>query len=180
MNAYRIALILCRAVAVALWWSAGLRFVSAFVMVVAGLFGVFGQGLPLAPLSVQTLVSVVPVIVVAAFLQIFASSLAASMTGGATFSGDSIAAKRTLDASEKALGNAGAGLFLLCFGLTIAIPSTINVVYIVLTGQLGTGTTIKTVAIYSLMTNELPAILQCLVGFVLAFRLGLRRLAKTQ
>ena len=179
MNAYRIALILCRAVAVALWWSADIRFVSAFVMVVAGLFGAFRPSFSLAPLSIQTLISIVPIIIVAGFLQIFASSLAASMTGGAAFSGDSVASRRTLDAPEKALGNAGAGLFLLFFGLITAIPATIGGVYTVLTGGFGTGTPAVFMT-YNLINQALPAILQCLVGFILAFALGLKRLVKTQ
>ena len=177
MNAYRIALILCRAVVVALWWSAGVHFVSAAVMIIAALFGVFGRGIPVTPLSLQSLIDVVPTVIAAGFLQIFAASLAASMTGGGAFEGDSIASRRTLEAPERALGNAGGGLFLLFFGAANAIPAMFSGVYMALFGGLGRGTT-AAFTTYSLVNSALPALLQCIVGFVLAFSLGLRRVVK--
>ena len=179
MNPYRIALILCRAVAVALWWSAGVQFVSAAVMIIAGLSGVFGRGIPVLPLSLQSLIGVVPTVIAAGFLQIFAASLAASMTGGGTFEGDSIASRRSLEAPERALGNAGAGLFLLFYGAANAIPAMFSAVYMALFGGLGTGTT-AAFTIYSLVNNALPALLQCIVGFILAFLMGLKRVVKAQ
>ncbi len=179
MNVHRVALILCRAVVVALWWSAGLRLVSVLIAVVAALSGVFGRGIPVAPLSLQIPLSVAPMVVVAGFLQIFAVSLATSMTGGPAFEGDPIASRQTLGATEKALGNAGAGLYLLFFGAASAIPATFSGVYLLLFKGIGTGAG-ASYAIYSLVNSALPAIFQCVVGFALAFALGLRRVIKPQ
>lgn len=176
MNAYRIALVLCRAVTIALWWSAGLRFVSAAILIIVEIFRLFGQVVSGMPPSLQTLTGVVPMVIAAGFLQIFAASLAASMIGGAAFEGDSIASSRVLNATEKSLGNAGAGLFLLFFGAASAIPTILSGAYMILFGGIGAGTTI---VFYSLISNALPAVLQCLVGFALAFSLGLRRLVKS-
>lgn len=180
MNAYRVALILCRAVVVALWWSAGLRFLSAAIMVVVAQLNIAGlRSVPVTAMSGQSLINVLLLAIVAGFLQIFASSLAASMTGSATFEGDSISSRRTLDATERALGNAGGGLFLLFFGAASAIPGVVYGIFALLFGGIGSGIGVA-LLIFSVGRDLIPAVLQCLVGFVLAFLLGLRRVAKPQ
>ena len=182
MNAYRIALITCHAVVVALWWSAGLRLLS---LAITAVFAVFGSGalagFSLAGLSFQPVINVVLLAIAAGFLQIFAASLAASMTGGGAFEGDSIASSRTLDATERALGRAGGGLFLLFFGATIVIPGIISGAYALLFGGAGFGTgRTASVALFFLVRDLVPALLQCLAGFMLAFALGLRRVVDPQ
>lgn len=183
MNAYRVALILCRAVAVALFWMAGIRLVSLAILAIIALLNIGGlRSVPVLPfslLSLPELVSIVPLFIGAGFLQIFAASLAASMTGGGAFEGDSISSCRTLDTSEKSLANAGAGLFLLFMGATNAMPPLLSAVYAILFGGFGSGAT-AAFSTYNLLLNLIPAVLQCLVGFVLAFSLGLRRVMKAQ
>lgn len=182
MNAYRVALILCRAVAIALWWSTGLRFVSAAIIAMIARFGLFGSwpGVPVTLLYFQSLSGIVPLAIAAIFLQVFAVSLATSMTGSSAFEGDAIALRRSLDGLERALASAGAGLFLLFFGAANAIYPILASAYTILVGGFSSrGGMGASFAIYSSMSSLAPAILQCLVGFVLAFRLGLRRLIKS-
>ena len=169
MNAYRIALILCRAVAVALWWSAGLRVLSVlvgavtYVLSASTIFGASGGNVFLA----------LPLVVAAIFLQTFAASLAASMTGNATLEGEAIASRSVLEPPERALASAGAGLFLLFFGAATVVPFVLSQVQGLLSPR-GSG------GLFGFLSFLLPSILQCFVGFILAFQLGLRRLVKTQ
>ena len=180
MNAYRVALILCRAVVVALWWSVGLQLLSlAVTAIVAQLNFVGLAGVAFVAWSVQPMTNIVSLAVVAGFLQIFAASLATSMTGGAAFEGDSIASNRSLDATERALGNAGGGLFLLFFGAVSAIPIVISGVYALFSGGFGSGSTVPLIVL-SLLRDLVLALLKCVVGFVLAFSLSLRRLVKAR
>ena len=180
INAYRVALILCRAVAMALWWQAGIGVLAtAALFVVAQLNIATFKGVPALATSGQSLLNAVMLAIGAGFLQIFAASLANSMTGGGAFEGDSIAPKRALDAPEKALGNAGAGLFLLFSGAVRAGPLLFALVYTLLfdRNRAGAGASL---IFYMMLSNVLPAALECLVGFVLAFGAGLRRLVKAQ
>lgn len=169
MNAYRIALILCRAVAIALWWSAGIRVLSVLVGAVINLLSsstiFFAPGM--------TLISAVPFAVGAIFLQIFSASLAASMAGRATLEGETIASRNVLEPPERALAVAGAGLFLLFFGATTVLPSVLSVSSLLLRPNNGN-------TLFGYISFLIPAVLQCLVGFVLAFLLGLRRVVKSQ
>ena len=74
INAYRVALILCRAVAIALWWSAGLRFLALAITAVYAQFGSSGlAGIPFVALSAQPMINLVPLAIAAGFLQIFAA-----------------------------------------------------------------------------------------------------------
>ena len=102
------------------------------------------------------------------------------MTGGGAFEGDAIALNRGLNATERALGRAGGGLFLLFFGAASAIPTVVLIVYALLFDRpsLRIGTT-GGMMMFSVLRELVPALLQCVVGFVLAFALGLRRLVKT-
>lgn len=171
MNSYRVALILCRAVALALWWSAGLRILAPLISVVASRLNSSG----LFAFSTITMASAVPMVVAAIFLQIFAVSLAASMTGNSAFEGEAITKRGALEPSERALAGAGAGLFLLFFGVTIVVPSILSVVSLLLSPGSATSTTLLS----GFVNSILHATLQCLVGFVLAFMLGLRRMMKS-
>ena len=180
MNAYRVALILCRAVAGALWWSAGIRLLSLAITALVSFLNLGGlRNVPVLQLSVPSVLSQIPLVIAAGFLQIFAASLATSMTGGASFEGESIASSRALDAPEKSLGNAGAGLFLLFFGATNALPALLSIGYGLFFGGFGNGVSTM-LTVYNLMVNMVPAFIQCIVGFMLAFMLGLRRMLKPQ
>lgn len=180
MNAYRIALILCRAVVVTLWWSAGLRFLAvAITFIVAQTNIAVLRSIPVTAMALQPLIGIALSAIVAGFLQMFAFSLAASMVGSATLEGESIASRRTLDATERALGSAGGGIFLLSVGMASAIPGIVWGVYALFFGGLGGGTG-ATIMIFTVMRDLVPAVLQCLIGFTLAFSLGLRRMLKAQ
>lgn len=175
MNPYRVALILCRAVVVALWWSAGLRFLAVAITFLVAQFNIAAlKSIPVTAMAFQPLIGIALTAIVAGFLQMFTFSLAASMTGNATFEGESIASRRTLDATERALGNAGGGLFLLFFGAAGAMPGIVLSVYAIFFEGLGGGTG-AAVRMFYLVRDLIPAVLQCLIGFVLAFSLGLRR-----
>ncbi len=179
MNAYRIALILCRAVAIALWWLAGFRFMSVATILIIAQFNIGGLGgAAVSQLPLQLFISAVSLAIAAGFLQIFAASLAASMTGSASFEGETIASRHTLDAPERALGSAGAGLFLLFYGAAGAVPALLTGGTMILSGGSSFGTMVSMV-IYNIVSSLILAALQCLVGFVLAFRLGLRRMMKS-
>ena len=180
MNPYRVALILCRAVTIALWWSAFFQLLSgAIIMVVAQLnIGAF-KGIPVSSFALSSVTTLLPLIAAAIFLQIFGASLAASMTGSAAFEGDAISSRRGLDATELALARAGAGLFLLFFGAAGITPTLLSGGYAIFFGGMGSGVA-RGVTLFSMTTNLIPMALQCLVGFVLAFMLGLRRMMKSQ
>ena len=169
MNAYRVALILCHTVIISLWWSAGIRLFSVLLGAVVNLLSAsahfFAPGV--------TLFSAVPFAVGAIFLQIFSASLAASMIGSATLEGETIASRNGLEPPERALAVAGAGLFLLFFGAATVLPSILSVASLLLRPNNGN-------TLVGYIGFLIPTILQCLVGFVLAFQLGLRRLIKTQ
>lgn len=178
MNAYRVALILCRAVIVALWWSVALRFLAVAITIIVAQFNIAAlKSVPITTMALQPLIGIALSALVAGFLQMFASSLAASMTGNAALEGDSIASRRTLDASERALGNAGGGLFLLATGAASAIPGMVWGIYALFFGSSISGIG-AAVMVFRVLDDLIPSILQCLVGFILAFLLGLRRVIK--
>ena len=146
MNAYRIALILCRAVAVALWWSAGFSVINGLRLF---------EGFWLS--------------VAATFLTLFGSALAVAIIGGSSLEGEALSPKRALEKEELHLARAGAGLILLAFG----VAQSLSISAALILGYFG----------LSPMQNFagfVVPVLQCLVGFMLAFRLGLRRFVKTQ
>ena len=179
MNAYRVALILCRAVAVALWWMAGIRLLSLVIMAILVALNIGGlKVIPILPFSAPSAISLVPLAIGAGFLQMFAASLATSMTGGSAFAGDSIASSRVLDATEKPLGNAGAGIILLFLGAVNAMPALLSGVYALFSGGFGSGTG-AAFMIFNLIGGLIPACIECVVGFILAFLLGLRRVVKS-
>lgn len=179
MNSYRVALILCRAVVVALWWSAGLRFLAVAITFIVAQFNIAAlKNIPVTTMALQPLIAIALTAIVAGFLQMFAFSLAASMTGNAALEGESIASHRNLDATERTLGNAGGGLFLLSIGAASAIPVISYGVFALFFGGLSGGTG-AAIMIFTTMRDLIPAVLQCLIGFVLAFSLGLRRLVKS-
>lgn len=179
MNAYRVCLILCRAVAVALWWNVGLRLLSATITLIVAQLSFqmnIGHATMGASFYLELLTLAVPQIIAAVFLQVFAVSLASSVAGISAFGGETMASPRKLDALELNLARAGAGLYLLFFGVASAIPSILGLGYRIFTGGIGSGTGNSTTVIYSLLASLIPLIIQCFVGFVLAFKLGLRRL----
>ena len=145
MNSYRVALILCRAVAVALFWSAGFSLMHGL-----RLFEGFW------------------LLVVATFLTLFGPALSISVTGGNLLEGESFSSKRALEKEELHLARAGAGLILLAFGVAQSLSLSAGFIL----GFVGFS------PVHTLTGFVAPA-LQCLVGFVLAFRLGLRRLIKS-
>ena len=111
MNSYRVALILCRAVAVALWWLVGIRVLPVLIEVM----GDFSHLMRAFGVPGVTLFSVAFYAVAAIFLQMFSASLAASMVGKTTLESETIASRNVLEPPERALASAGAGLFLLFF-----------------------------------------------------------------
>ena len=180
MNPYRVALILCRAISIDFWWSAAINLVSGIVLTLVVRSGVLGAGFPGAMSNAfYQMAGVVPSVVGAIFLQQFAPSISASVTGSGALEGDAIASRHALEPREMALAHSGAGLMLLFFGLTGALFSTAWGGYTLWSNAYGSGIG-RTVAIYSMGSALLPASLHCFVGFVLAFRLGLRRLVKSQ
>lgn len=179
MNPYRIALILCRAVTISLWWSAGIGIASGLLVGVGISSGAFGlTGFPLLNSIFSPLSGALGLAVAATFLQLFAPTLGAAMTGGAMLEGQTISSQRNLERDETALARAGAGLILLFYGLASALPSLATTGYALLTDE-SVGVN-RGFWIYGLAGNLVPAVLRCAVGFLLAFHLGLRRLVKPQ
>ena len=178
MNAYRIALILCRAVTIGLWWSAGLSVVTMLTLGIAIPLGLMPGfvGTPLQLILNQAMV-LVPQIVVAGFLSAFAPALCAGMSGGATLEGETISSRQKLEHPEILLAGAGAGLFLLAFGAVSLIPGVLRLGYLLLFERPSVGLAGPSLVFYAVSGLLLPA-LQCVAGFYLTFRLGLRRLVK--
>ncbi len=181
MNSYRVALILCRAVMISLWWSAGINFLSGLVLGLAnasGLFARFGlSGFSLVNSVYLSLGGAVSLAVAATFLQLFAPTLSAAMTGGATLEGEAISSRRALSRDQRTLVLAGAGLILLIYGVANALPFTLNTAYTLLFGSTAFASG-RAFMVYNLVSVLTPTILRCAVGFLLAFHLGLRRLIK--
>ena len=165
-----------------LWWMAGFRLLSGLLIFPALYFGVGGPtGFPSgAQFLLNALTFVVPAAIGAVFLKVFAPSLAASMTGSGALQSDAIASRHDLEPHERDLARAGAGLFLLFLGAITAIPSILAGVYTIFFEGASTGLPGSTAMIYSMASAALLAILQCAVGFVLAFQSGLRRLIKPE
>ena len=171
MNAYRIALILCRAVVVALWWSAGVRALWIAGSAVTNLLStsvIFGNSAGAGDIFSAALLAVAAI-----FLQTFAASLAASITGDALLEGEAIASRGILEPSERALARAGAGLYLLFFGAANVTPLFWSQVqFLISTGN--------SRVLFNFLPLFVPSVLQCVVGFILTFQLGLRRVLKAQ
>lgn len=186
MNAYRVALIFCRAVAISLWWNAGIGLLSGVVMALITRAGWFGTGVPFRIISngswIFPLGYFVFAALIAIFLRVFAPSLSAAATGGAMFEGESLDSRGGLQPSEAAMARIGAGLIILFSALAGFLPSVVWAAYELFgqTSALAASATIaRSLAIHSLVTIFIPSALRGLVGFVLAFRLGLRRLVET-
>lgn len=182
MNSYRIALIFCRALIINSWWSAGLsgltRIIAALIVQI-GLFGTSALPLPVTFISFMWLSqSFVPLIICAVALTLFAPTLSAAMTGRAMLEGETISSRRGLEADERALASAGAGLMLVIFGLVDALPAIAQMAYQFFTDSLGTGST-RDFMFYQFAISLLRATLRCGVGLWLAFRLGLRRMVQS-
>ena len=172
MNPYRVALVLCRAVTFCLWWSAALTALGAVLFALA-----FGGGFWVTLVS-GGLGTGVTLAMAAIFLQVFAPSLVAAMLGNSALEGDAIAARRPWEHQEIALARAGAGVFLLFFGASRALPLMAAGGYALLTGQTLYGAAGPMSGPYFLASNALPPVLQCAIGLLLAFGAGLRRLVK--
>ena len=118
MNAYRVALILCRAVVIALWWNVGLSVLSVIVTLITAQLNSqmsFGNLSLDASFYVDILTLTVPQVVAAIFLQVFAVSLSSAIVGASAFDGEPMASRPELNMIELNLARAGAGLYLLFF-----------------------------------------------------------------
>ena len=176
MNAYRVALILCRAVSVTLWWTAGIRFVSVGATLLAAKLGAWATSVFPVGMNIvlPSLITVVPLVIAAIFLQVFTASISASMIGRSSFEGEVIASRHKLDAIESGLARAGAGLLLLFFNGANLFPTILAAGY-TLIFQRPSAPLNGSIQIYQLVTSIVPLALFCLVGFVLAFAPSLRR-----
>ncbi len=95
--------------------------------------------------------------------------------------GESLLSRRSLEPQEQALAWTGAGFILLFSAATSILPSLIFLVYeIFFTSVMRTPSISRDIMTRNLVGDFIPLTLHCLAGFVLAFRLGLRRLIKSQ
>ena len=180
MNAYRIALILCRAAIIALWLRAVLGLIGGAVVTLATHFGMFGTRLSgIAASLLMPLGSFVFAALIATLLGFFAPSLCASATGRASLEGESLSSRRCLDAQEKSLAWTGAGFIVLFSAAASILPSLLIIIYqLFFTSTLSTSSVGRDVMMYNLASSFVPLSLHCVVGFALAFRSDLRHIVK--
>ena len=175
MNPYRIALILCRVVALNLWWGAGVGLVSAGLLTLIGWLGWLGSPAPVAANTLYyALATTVLGVIVAVFVGQFAPAIATAAVGRGSLEGDAIAARTVLDAHERALASIGAGLTLLFLGIGGALIATVWGVYSILFDA--SAGVAHSFMVSSAVSGLLPAFLRCAIGFVLAFGASLRRM----
>ena len=179
MNPYRIALILCRVVALDLWWNAAINLISSGLLALTiWVYPTLFTGL-LKPLSnnYYQLGYATTMIIIAIFVGQFAPSLSAAAVGRGALEGDAIASRTVLEPHERALARIGAGLMLFFSGLSHALFATCWSAYSLFSDSSSTGVG-RSILIYSAVTGLTPAFVRCAVGFVLAFQSGLRRMIK--
>ena len=110
MTPYRVALILCKAVALSLWIEAAfglIRLISIFILEQLGLatFGYFND------------ISWIVEGALALLLGATAPGLSAILAGQSALEGEAIAARRALAPAERNLVRAGAGFIILIYGV---------------------------------------------------------------
>lgn len=180
INAYRIALILCRAAIIALCLSAALRLIIELAVVLVARAGGFGTGLPGAFTSLLLpLGQFVFTLVIAIFLEIFTPTLCASATGKAILEGEPLSKRRRLEPQEQVLAWTGAGFILLFFFTSGSFLSIIYLFYeFSANAAFQTAGIGRSVMMQNLIKTGISVAIYCLTGFILAFRLGLQRLIK--
>ena len=179
MNAYRIVLILCRVVSLDLWWGAAVSVVSSGLLALIGWFGwLSSPGTSVPNPFYYSLGATVLSVMIAVFVGQFAPAIATAAVGRGSLEGEAIAARTALEPDERALASTGAGLTLLFLGLVGALISTVWSGYAIFFEHTTTIGPARSVIVYSAVSSLLPSFLHCALGFVLAFRSGLRRMVK--
>lgn len=156
LTPFRVASLLCRALAFWLWWSVGLDFVG----VVSGAigFGLLGS-------ASQNGLSLLGSIGAALMLSLFNAGISAAMTGRGAFDEETVRTSAKLSIEERALVQGCGGLLLLVHGALEFISWSL---FYVFQGFGGFGS--------ALTAPLILATLEVGLGLFFAFRLGLKRL----
>lgn len=160
---YRVAFVVCKAIALNLWINAAIGALGLAAIVVLKATGVYSLGY----LGGWTWIGQG---VVALVLGAVAPALSAALTAQPTLQGEALAARQVLAPGEKALMRAIAGLLLLVFGVA-GLAGSLSALYSIATWKSSPAYPF----VWPIVVSLIGIALRIAAGFMLAFGPNLRR-----